>query len=131
MLFCPGATTSFFAGLASITLFVVRITQAQGMDAAAGQQVELGPSDGRSSDYFGGAVSLWGTRALIGGGLSSPIDQGAAYVFVFDGTSWRQEAKLIPSDGKPFDLFGGSVSLLSERALVGGGLADRNKGAAY
>jgi len=131
MLFRLQTTKSFFAGSALLTLFFVRITQAQGIDAGARQQAELGASDGRSSDYFGGAVSLWGTRALIGGGLSSPIDQGAAYVFVFDGTGWRQEAKLTPSDGKPFDLFGGSVSLLGERALIGGGLADRNKGAAY
>src|SRR5689334_14554352 len=121
------AMKSFFAGLALLTLAFVRITQAQGIDTAARQQAELGASDGRANDHFGGAVSLWGNRTLIGGGLSSPIDQGAAYVFVFDGTSWRQEARLTPSDGKPFDMFGNSVSLLGNRALIGGGLANRHE----
>ena len=100
-------------------------------EATIRQQVELTASDAQPNDYFGSAVSLSDNRALIGGGLANPIDEGAAYVYVFDGTNWIQEARLTPSDGRPFDFFGSSVSLSGNRALIGGGLSDHNKGAAY
>jgi FG-GAP repeat len=65
-------------------------------EATTRQQAELTASDAQPSDYFGSAVSLSGNRALIGGGLTNPIDEGAAYVYVFDGTNWIQEARLTP-----------------------------------
>jgi hypothetical protein len=57
------------------------------------------------------------------------VSSGAAYVFVFDGTEWREEAKLTPSDGGEQDAFGFSVSLSGDRALIGA-FNDQNNGAA-
>ena len=44
---------------------------------------------------------------------------GSAYVFVRSGTSWIQEAKLTASDAAESDLFGLSVALSGDTALVG------------
>ena len=128
-------TSSTLALAAVLLISAARVALAQAItrakEATIRQQAELTASDARASDFFGDAVSLSGSRTLIGGGLSNPTDEGAAYVFVFDGTNWSQEAKLTPSDGRPFDFFGASVSLSGNRALIGGGLSDHNKGAAY
>ena len=62
-------------------------------------------------------MSLSGNRALVG--AQSSGTSGAAYVFLFDGTTWSQEAKLTPSDGHNNKDFGASVSLAAGRALIG------------
>ena len=72
------------------------------------------------NDAFGSAVSLSGNRALIGAPSDDgTVRPGAAFVFVFDGTSWTEEAKLTASDGFSNDYFGFSVSLQGNRALIG------------
>ena len=84
------------------------------------QEAKLLPSDGAAGDFFGGHVSLSGNRALVGASYKGDSfgDNGAAYVFVFDGTNWKQEAKLINSDNGFLDRFGESVSLSGTRALI-------------
>ncbi len=87
---------------------------------------------------FGSSVSLSGDTALVGA-YSADIDgkaeQGAAYIFVKDGKTWTQQARLSASDGAEGDYFGYSVSLSGDTALVGAyganidGKADQ--GAAY
>lgn len=61
---------------------------------------------------FGGSVALGQDVALIGA-YRDDSDAGAAYVFRFDGSSWRMEQKLtVPvADGTPPRSFGRSVSL--------------------
>jgi hypothetical protein len=90
------------------------------------------PSDEPPNNTFGNFVSLCGDRALIGapyeaGGATA----GAAYIFAFDGTSWSQEAKLVPNGSFTFDFFGCSVSLEGSRAPIGALGDDTNTGAAY
>ncbi|WP_395377132.1 choice-of-anchor D domain-containing protein [Marinicella sp. W31] len=100
------------------------------------QSAKLTASDGASGDLFGGSVSLWGDRALVGaaGDDENGINLGAAYIFDFDGSSWFESAKLTASDGAAFDVFGLSLSLWGDRALIGsdsdGGNGTRS-GAAY
>lgn len=92
------------------------------------EQAMLVSSDHEPVDYFGTSVSLSGNRALVGAKFHGVA--GAAYVFVFDGTSWQEEAKLTPSDGEASDHFGYSLSLSGDRALIG--TEPNNKaGAAY
>ena len=85
------------------------------------EQAKLTPPDGAVGDQFGVSVSLSGNRALVGARLTDDngTDSGSAYVFVFNGTSWSEEAKLLPSDGVAGDFFGTTVSLSGNRALVG------------
>jgi hypothetical protein len=86
------------------------------------EQAKLLASDGAEGDVFGAAVALSGDTALIG--AVQDDDQGAgsgsAYVFVRDSYgSWEEQAKLLAGDGAAGDLFGGSVGLSDDTALVG------------
>ena len=97
--------------------------QAAGLPAsvrAIDQVATLEADDGSSEGNFGYSVSLLGNRALVGAPLSES-GRGAAYVFVRDGSSWTQEAKLVADDGAGADLLGTAVSLSGDRALVGAG----------
>ena len=84
------------------------------------QQAKLTASDGTSFDYFGYCVSLSGNYALIGAYLDdvgSNSDQGSAYIFLVNGTSWSQQAQL--TDGTAYSRFAFSVSLSGDYALIG------------
>jgi hypothetical protein len=100
------------------------------------EEAQLVPSDWQSDDGFGASVSLWGDSALVG----APYDDdngsasGSAYVFVWNGTDWTEEAKLTAIDGEKDDVFGQSVSLFDVVALVGARGDDDNgssSGSAY
>ena len=96
------------------------------------QESKLKASDATPFDAFGESVSLDGDRALVG----APRGR-SAYVFTFSGTSWSQQAKLVPSGAtspSQVDGFGISVSLSGNRALIGDAEDDEggsNAGAAY
>lgn len=97
-------------------------------------QQRLLAADGAAEDYLGWSVALDGNTALIG----APYDdqkRGAAYVFVRNGATWTQQAKLTAQDGTSFDYFGYSVALKGESALIGAlygpGSLHPEQGAAY
>ena len=97
---------------------------------------KLTASDGAAGDLFGFSVSLSGDRALVGARFDDDNGSrsGSAYVFDLVGTAWSQTAKLTASDGAAVDLFGNSVSLSGDRALVGAPVDDDNgsaSGSAY
>jgi FG-GAP repeat/PKD domain len=87
------------------------------------QSQKLLASDGAAGDWFGISVSVDGDTALIGSFLDDDngADSGSAYIFIFNGTTWTQQAKLRASDGSAGDWFGYSVSLDGNTALVGAG----------
>jgi VCBS repeat-containing protein len=100
------------------------------------QDAVLLPADGELHVQFGISVSLSGDRALVGAYRDEDNGQesGSAYVFDFDGSSWHETAKISPGDGDSGDLFGWSVSLSGERALVGAygdDVSGRRSGSAY
>ncbi len=83
---------------------------------------KLTASDGAAGDVFGNAVSLSDDRALVGAFEDDDIGDrsGSSYVFERQGDgSWLEVDKLIASDGAADDVFGISVSLSDDRALVG------------
>ena len=87
-------------------------------------------------DQFGSSVAVSGDTALVGVPYDDDAgsDSGAAYIFVRSGTSWIQQAKLTASDAAAGDLFGQSVAVSGDTALVGAvddGDAGRNSGSAY
>ena len=93
-------------------------------------------SDAFQFDNFGSSVSLSKNRALIGA-TGDNTSTGSAYIFEFDGLQWNETQKITASDRKEFDIFGFSVSLIGDRALIGATGADAvkthdfNSGAAY
>ncbi len=96
------------------------------------QQAKLLASDGTADDLFGSSVSLSGDTALIGAvDDDNGIDSGSAYVFTRTGTTWTQQAKLLASDGTADDMFGYSVSLSGDTALIGANCDDDGRGSAY
>jgi hypothetical protein len=79
-------------------------------------------SDGDSGDAFGAAVQVDGDTALIGAlGADSGngAGQGAVYVFRNIGGKWSEQDRWIGSLGTAGDLFGASLALAGNVALVG------------
>ena len=98
------------------------------------QQQILTASDSTLS--FGMQVAMDGNTAIIGAQYDSKIgpQNGSAFIFRFDGSSWIEEQKLTASDGAAFDQFGGSVAVNGNTAIVGARLDDdkgTNSGSAY
>jgi FG-GAP repeat len=96
----------------------------------------LVPNNAAQGAQFGYSVDLRGTRVLIGAraDIGDGSGCGAAYVFDFDGSQWSESAKLTPVAGHLIDFFGWSVSLGTDRALIGAVGDDEsavNGGAAY
>ena len=102
------------------------------------QQAKLVPQDLVGFDLFGGAVFVHGNTAVVGAsghshnGLRFP---GAAYVFVREGQTWVEQAKLTADDAASSDSFGKSVALFNDTIIVGAPVADvegkKDAGAAY
>jgi hypothetical protein len=102
------------------------------------QQAQLTASGGAWADGFGISVALSGDTALVGASyddVGANINQGSAYIFVRDGTTWTQQAQLTASDGAAYDCFGQLVALSGDTALVGAPFdiigANTNQGSAY
>jgi hypothetical protein len=92
------------------------------------QQALLTASDAAVGDGFGRSVCVTGDALVIGASQKDEhgIDSGAAYVFTRSATTWTQQAKLVPGDGRSFAAFGRAVSMVSGAILVG---ACQDKGA--
>ena len=98
----------------------------------------LTASDGAAYDYFGYSVAISGDTAIVGACLDNVganMDQGSAYVFVRNGTTWSQQVRLTASNGAAYDYFGYSVAISGDTAIVGACLDDvgtnMDKGSAY
>lgn len=83
------------------------------------ETAQLFASDGADGHEFGRALALDGTRLLVGAARAAPEARGAAYVFLWNGASWIEEARLSASDGVNVDQFGTAVALQGDTALVG------------
>lgn len=124
----------------------VSLTQS---NAAAGQWGQVAPStiqentklvasDGDAGDGFGSAVSINGDYAIIGASadrINGNNNQGSAYIFVRQGNTWVQQAKIAAADGSADDGFGNSVAISGDYAVVGARAHNTNgnldQGAAY
>ena len=94
------------------------------------EQAILTASDGKAGDVFGSyASSISGDYVIVGAQFHKDRT-GAAYIFVRDGTSWKQQVKLMPDDLAMDDRFGFSVYISGDYAIVGSPGAD-GKGAIY
>jgi len=94
------------------------------------EEAKLTASDAAASDSFGFSVSVSGDRAVVGARENDDAGSrsGSAYVYRRDDSGtpsdpsddvWVEEAKLTASDAAPDDLFGYSVSISGDRAVVG------------
>ena len=83
---------------------------------------KLVASDGGSGDAFGNAIAASGSIALVGA-KGAAVDgqtlRGKAYVYASNGGSWSEQQILTADDGAANDLFGGSVAIDGDVAIVG------------
>ena len=86
------------------------------------QQQELSLASPVAADAFGASVAVSTDTALVGApgrDLVAAVNAGAAYVFVRSGAAWSQQAALTAGDAAANDLFGSSVALDTNSAIVG------------
>ena len=96
------------------------------------QEAKLFPIfGGGPNDNFGVSVSISGTPgnevAIVGSPFS---DAGSAYIYRFNGVNWVEEQNLLASDGAVSDLFGLTVSISGDIAVIGA-VGDDDNGSAY
>ena len=104
-------------------------------DTTTGRQLfKLQPSDGAELNHFGGSVAISGATAIVGASGDDENGLGSGSAYLFDTTTGKQIAKLLPDDGATWDFFGTSVAISGATAIVGADGDDDNgdwSGSAY
>lgn len=80
-----------------------------------------------SSDLFGFSVAISGDYAIVGAytdDASATADAGSAYIYFRSGTTWSLQATLPNPSPNVADLFGVSVAISGDYAIVGAYLDD-------
>jgi hypothetical protein len=96
-------------------------------------QQKLSTLDAAESGELGSSVAMQGNTLVVGakGEWSvSGISNGAAYVFVRNGTVWTQQQRLIGNNGPGIIYFGNSVAIDADTAVVGAFHANSGTGTA-
>ena len=102
--------------------------------ATGGQLFKLLPDDGAAGDSFGWSVAISGAAAIVGADNDDDNGSSSGSAYLFDTTTGRQIAKLLPDDGAAQDFFGRSVAISGATAIVGAFGHDDNgpaSGSAY
>ncbi len=101
------------------------------------QEQKILAPDASEGDEFGNSVAISGDTVLVGAytdDVGGNVNQGSAYIFWYDGGTWILQDLLIADDGVAGDMFGISVALDGDTALVGAYHHDGDynlQGAAY
>ncbi|MFC1866408.1 FG-GAP repeat protein, partial [Chloroflexota bacterium] len=97
------------------------------------EQAKLMASDADAGDHFGFSVSIDGDTIVVGADLDGrerDIEDdkyGSAYVFVRNGSTWTEQAKLTAGDDEGV-MFGESVSISGDTVVVGSSQTDTDAG---
>lgn len=94
-------------------------------------QAKLVPQDLGGSDAFGEVAEIYDRTVVVGAPKHTHNKlrfAGAAYVFVREGDTWVEQAKLLPDDAAKAANFGTSVSLTGDTIIVGAPLHDTERG---
>ena len=100
------------------------------------QQAKLTASDAGPGKKFGRSAAISGDTIIIGAPTDTPTgtDSGSAYVFIREDETWTQQAKLTGSAQALNSMFGWSVAIDGDTAVVGAlgeSVNGPNTGAAY
>ncbi len=99
------------------------------------EEAKLTASDGAAFDAFGTSVSLDADTLLVGAPMKASTTpgsyaNGAVYAYTRGAGGWTEQAKLTAS-GSNGDLFGYSVDVTGDRAVIGAPYATNAQGQAY
>lgn len=99
--------------------------------SAAPTLAKLLDSAGDANDFFGASVALDGSYAIVGAPHDETLgtDAGKAVIYHDAGSGWAEQATLFPSVSPTSALFGQSVAISGDYAVVGspyvsGGLSE-------
>jgi uncharacterized repeat protein (TIGR01451 family) len=94
--------------------------------------VPLTASDAGALAAFGSSIAIDGDTAIVG---APGVSGGAAYVLVWDGSAWIEQAKIVPPSPADGDGFGHAVAISGDTVLVGAPgvdhMEENDAGAAY
>lgn len=124
----PCSKTHFILGLGIMVLVVPTF----GAPTNLIQQAYIKASNTGDDDSFGYAVAIAGNTLVVGAhqesgnsaGINGPDNNlafwaGAAYVYVYDGTNWTQQAYLKAAVPDSQDFFGNAVAISGDTIVVG------------
>jgi len=98
------------------------------------QYQKLLPENGQGWDFFGGSVALSDNYAFVGAATTDDLGSNSGKVYVFQYSditqTWIERQTLFASDGSSLDLFGYSISVFGNKAIIGARNAE-STGAAY
>jgi hypothetical protein len=100
------------------------------------EEQKLVTSDGANRDFFGLSVSISSGYIVVGAPWDGDAGamSGSAYIFSKSGSNWIEKQKLTANDGNSADIFGVSVSITENKAIIGAPGNDdngQNSGSAY
>lgn len=95
--------------------------------------------DEDSQDKFGSAVALHNGRAIVGApgtpparrGPSGPLTTGAAYAYQFSNGAWSEGAKLMGSQVEEASVFGSTIAMMGNMALIGAPRVNNGAGSVF
>ncbi|MES2774062.1 MAG: FG-GAP repeat protein [Bacteroidota bacterium] len=90
-------------------------------------QQKLTPAVITAGGAFGGAVAIDGNYLIAGSyadETNGNVQQGAAWIFFYNGVNWVEQQKLINTTGVADEWFGESVDISGDIAVVGAPQAD-------
>ncbi len=91
-------------------------------DLLIAQNQKLIAQDGIASSWYGQSVAVSGNTAVVGAynaRVANNDGQGAAYVYIRNGSQWEFQQKLTANDGAFNDIFGISVAIDGDTIIVG------------
>jgi hypothetical protein len=85
------------------------------------EEAKLLPPGGIGDVLFGCPLALSGDLLLVGAATDSEgaYYAGAVHVYQFDGATWVEKAKLVASNPRPLEVFGVSMVLADDTAVIG------------
>jgi hypothetical protein len=102
--------------------------------ADVNEKLKILPNDGAPEDNFGWSVAISGNTAIVGAPYDDDLGSKSGSAYLFNATTGAQSFKLLASHGRIDDLFGYSVAISGNFAIVGSPRSDligENSGSAY
>ena len=132
----PTSVPNYILTTCSISILGILAPLSSAQCGSPKEIAQLTASDGAASDEFGQAIDISGDAIIVGANRhdhpASTDDEGAAYIYRYDGSAWTQEAELGLSGPSSDEYgFGEAVAISGDVAVVGTWPGDDIEGAAF